>query len=161
MTETTLILGLGNSLLSDEGVGVETIRRLEAKSDLRDVRFLDGGTLSFTLAPSIADSPHLIVVDAARMNARPGTVRVFEAQAMDQQLSGNHKSVHEVSLADLMDMARLSGTLPQRRALVGIEPEEVGWGDTLTKTVEAAVPEAMNQVRALVDRWSAAPPRTS
>ena len=72
---------------------------------------------------------------------------------MDRQLSGKGKSVHEVSLADLMDMARLSDTLPQRRALVGIEPAEVDWGDALTSTVAAAVPAAMEAVRTLVARW--------
>ncbi len=76
---------------------------------------------------------------------------------MDQQLSGKGKSVHEVSLADLMDIARLSDTLPWRRALVGIEPAEMGWGDSLTPAVEAAVPQAMDNVRALVERWSSEP----
>lgn len=155
MNESTLILGLGNTLLTDEAVGVEVIRRLEAADDLTGVRFLDGGTLSFTLAAPIADCPQLIVVDAARMDQVPGTVKVFEDEAMDRQLSGKGKSVHEVSLADLMDMARLSDTLPRRRALVGIEPAKVDWGDALTPVVEAAAPSAMEAVRTLVARWSA------
>jgi len=153
VNESTLILGLGNTLLTDEAAGIEVIRRLEAAADLTSVRFLDGGTLSFTLAAPIADCPRLIVVDAARMGQVPGTVKVFEGEAMDRQLSGKGKSVHEVSLADLMDMARLSDTLPQRRALVGIEPAEMDWGDALTSTVAAAVPAAMDAVRTLVARW--------
>jgi hydrogenase maturation protease len=153
MSATTLILGIGNTLFRDEGVGVEVIRRLELAGDLADVVLIDGGTLSFTLAPAIADSPRLIVVDAAILNAPPGSVRVFEGEAMDQQLSGKGKSVHEVSLMDLMDMARLSGTLPQRRALVGIEPDEVDWGDTLSPAVDAAVPLALAEIRRLLTRW--------
>lgn len=155
MKKTTLVLGLGNTLLSDEAVGIRVIRRLEATSDLAQVRLLDGGTLGFTLAAPIAECPHLIVVDAARMGESAGTVRVFEGSAMDLQLSGKGKSVHEVSLADLMDMARLSDTLPRHRALVGIEPANVDWGETLTPEVQAAVPQAMNLVRALVARWGA------
>lgn len=157
MTETTLILGLGNTLLSDEAVGIEVIRQLEATADLERVRFLDGGTLSFTLAPAIVDCSRLIVVDAARMDARPGEVRVFEGEAMDRQLSGKGKSVHEVSLADLMDMARLSDSLPRLRALVGVEPAAVDWGDTLSPAVEGAVPQAMEAVRGLVERWNTGP----
>ena len=72
---------------------------------------------------------------------------------MDRQLTGKGKSVHEVSLMDLMDMSRLSGTLPRRRALVGIEPGEIDWGDTLTPAVEAAVPLAIAEVRRLLARW--------
>lgn len=151
----TLVLGLGNTLLSDEAVGITVIRRLEAASDLAQARFLDGGTLGFTLASPIAEHPRLIVVDAARMDEPAGTVRIFEGNAMDVQLSGKGKSVHEVSLADLMDMARLSDTLPRQRALVGIEPAVVDWGETLTPPVKAAVPQAMDLVRALVRRWNA------
>ena len=153
MSATTLILGIGNTLFRDEGVGVELIRRLELADDLKDVVLIDGGTLSFTLAPAIADSPRLIVVDAAILGAPPGTVRVFEGEAMDRQLSGKGKSVHEVSLMDLMDMARLSDTLPRRRALVGIEPDEVDWGDTLSPAVDAAVPIALAEIRRLLARW--------
>ena len=152
----TLILGLGNTLMTDEALGVIVIRRLEAEGGLGDVGLLDGGTLSFTLAGPIADSPRLIVVDAAVMGEPPGTVRVFEGEAMDRQLSGTGKSVHEVSLMDLMDMARITGSLPQHRALVGVEPAVIDWGEDLSPAVAAAVPEAMARVRALLHTWDAA-----
>ncbi|HSO81651.1 HyaD/HybD family hydrogenase maturation endopeptidase [Thiocapsa sp.] len=155
MQPTTLILGLGNVLMTDEAVGAEVVRRLEQESDPdASLVFIDGGTLSFTLALPIGDCPRLIVVDAAAMGEPPGSVRVFEGEAMDRQLSVNAKTVHEVSLSDLMDIARLTDTLPLQRALVGIEPEFVGWGDRLTPAVEAAIPEAIARIRALVDRWA-------
>ncbi len=155
MQPTTLILGLGNVLMTDEAVGAEVVRRLEQESDPdAPLVFIDGGTLSFTLALPIGDCPQLIVVDAAAMGAPPGSVRVFEGEAMDRQLSVNAKAVHEVSLSDLMDIARLTDTLPLRRALVGIEPEFVGWGDRLTPTVEAAIPDAIGRILALLDRWA-------
>ncbi len=149
----TLILGLGNTLLTDEALGVVVIRRLEAEGGLGDVGLLDGGTLSFTLSGPIADSPRLIVVDAAVMGEQPGTVRVFEGEAMDRQLSGIGKSVHEVSLMDLMDMARITDSLPSHRALVGVEPAVVDWGDELSPAVAAAVPEAMARIRDLLLAW--------
>ena len=157
MMSNTLILGLGNILMTDEAVGAEVIRRLEAETDpAAPLRFIDGGTLSFTLAAPIGDCPRLIVVDAAAMGDAPGSVRVFEGEAMDRQLRAHAKSVHEVSLSDLMDMARLTDTLPARRALVGIEPEFIGWGERLTPTVEAAVPLAIANIRALLTGWDAA-----
>lgn len=158
MTPHTLILGLGNVLLTDEAVGALVVHRLEAESDPQTpCHFLDGGTLSFTLAVPIGECPRLIVVDAAVMGDAPGSVRVFEGEAMDRQLSRHAKSVHEVSLADLMDMARLTDSLPVRRALVGIEPQLVDWGDKLTPPVEAAVPVAMARVRELLTRWDSDP----
>lgn len=150
---TTLILGIGNTLMTDEAVGIRVIERLEAEGDLAGALFMDGGTLSFTLAGPIADCPRLIVVDSAAMGTKAGTVRVFENEAMDRQLSGKGTSVHEVSLMDLMDMARLTDSLPSPRALVGIEPAKVDWGNELTAPVAEAVPRAMNQIRALLDRW--------
>lgn len=149
----TLILGLGNTLLTDEALGVVVVRRLEAEGGLGDVGLLDGGTLSFTLSGPIADSPRLIVVDAAVMGEPPGTVRVFEGEDMDRQLSGIGKSVHEVSLMDLMDMARITDSLPSHRALVGVEPAVVDWGDELSPAVAAAVPEAMARIRDLLQAW--------
>lgn len=156
MQPTTLILGLGNVLMTDEAVGAEVVRRLEQESASdTSLHFIDGGTLSFTLALPIGDCPRLIVVDAAAMGEPPGTVRVFEGEAMDRQLSTNAKTVHEVSLSDLMDIARLTDTLPARRALVGIEPEFVGWGDRLTPAVESAVPKAISRIQTLLTDWEA------
>lgn len=154
MSNSTLILGIGNTLLTDEAAGVRVVEALRERSDLPDdVELLDGGTLSFTLAGPIADAAHLIVVDAAITGNAPGTVGVYEGAEMDRLLTRKAKSVHEVSLGDLMDMARLSDTLPVQRALVAIEPQVVDWGSTLTEPVEAAVAQAVEAVYELVRRW--------
>ncbi|HYN78973.1 MAG TPA: HyaD/HybD family hydrogenase maturation endopeptidase [Lamprocystis sp. (in: g-proteobacteria)] len=156
MTQQTLILGIGNVLLADESVGAVVVGRLQAAADpAAPLLFLDGGTLSFTLAGPIGDCPRLIVIDAAAMGDVPGSVRVFEDDAMDQQLSRHARSVHEVSLTELLDIARLTDSLPTRRALVGVEPAVVDWGDALTPAVEAAVPVAMERIRELLKRWDA------
>jgi len=89
---TTLILGIGNNLLTDEGVGVHVVRYLEEHhGDVAGVTFLDGGTLSFTLAEPIAEHDNLIVVDAARFGEPPGTVRCLEGAEMDRYLTGNRR----------------------------------------------------------------------
>lgn len=153
----TLILGIGNTLLADEAAGPLAVRQLESELGADDrFSFMDGGTLSFTLAVPIADHPQLIVLDAARMGGAPGTVQVFEGEAMDRQLRGHATSVHEVSLADLLDMVRLTDKLPARRALVGIEPELVDWRDGLSTAVEAALPDVLARVRELLTRWDLA-----
>ncbi len=156
MTPTTLLLGLGNTLLTDEAAGPLVVERLKAEDQTEGrILYLDGGTLSFTLAGPIADCQRLIVVDAAAMGTPPGTVQVFEGMAMDRQLSLHAKTVHEVSLADLFDIARLTDTLPERRALVGIEPAVVDWGSEPTPVVQAAIPEAMARVHDLIAAWDA------
>ena len=155
MAFKTLVLGIGNTLLSDEGVGVHAVNYLaEHYPNLPDVEFLDGGTLSFTLAESIARADGLIVVDATRLDDIPGTVRRFEDTAMDNFLKGKRSSVHEVGLTDLLDMTRLTGDLPERRCLIGIQPRYLEWGERPTPEVEAAVPVAAGQVLEVIGRWT-------
>ena len=151
---TTLILGIGNNLLTDEGVGVHVVRYLEVHhADAPGVTFLDGGTLSFTLAGPIAEHDNLIVVDAARFGEPGGTIRCFEGHDMDRYLTGNRASVHEGGLTDLLDISRLSGTFPQHRALIGIQPASLEWGEHPSGRVAAAIPVVADMVLALASRW--------
>ncbi|HSH30947.1 MAG TPA: HyaD/HybD family hydrogenase maturation endopeptidase [Thiohalobacter sp.] len=155
MNDNCLVLGLGNTLLSDEGVGVHVIKRLEETALLDgNATCMDGGTLSFTLAEAIESTNRLIVVDAAELDAAPGSVQVCENEAMDEFIGSNRKrSVHEVSLLDLLAIARLTDSLPQHRALVAIQPQQVDWGDVPTAAVQAAIEPACEAIRALIHRW--------
>lgn len=155
MQANVLVLGVGNTLLQDEGAGVHVVRRLQEQSPADpQVQYVDGGTLSFVLAGAIEDREQLIVVDAAELGASPGTVDHFEGPAMDDFLGASRPlSVHEVSLLDLLAVVHLAGKLPQRRALVGIQPASLDWGDAPSPAVRAALPRACEQVRALIERW--------
>ena len=156
-TSPVLVLGLGNVLLTDEGAGVHVVKQLaEAHPGMPEVEFMDGGTLSFTLANAIVATDSLIVIDTAALGAEPGTVQVFEGDAMDHFVStGPKSSVHEVSLADLLAIAALEGLLPRRRALVGIQPQDFDWGDWPTEAVANALPNACDTVMEIVRRWQA------
>lgn len=153
---TTLVLGIGNTLLTDEGVGVQVVRRLRDRLDgADDITLLDGGTLSFTLTETIQRHSNLVVVDATQLDAPPGSVCCFENQAMESFLGSCRRSAHEVGLLDLMDIARLTDSLPRHRALVAIQPGSLEWGTEPTEAVAAAIPEAVAQVLALLRQWQA------
>lgn len=153
----TLVLGIGNTLLSDEGVGVHVAHSLQGRLPASEaLEILDGGTLSFTLAVPIENADALIVVDAAQLKSAPGTMQVFEGAEMDAFLMGNRRSsVHEVSLNDLMSIAMLAGHWPEKRALVAIQPEKVDWGDALTPSVQSIIPEACRRIEGLLEEWHA------
>jgi hydrogenase maturation protease len=156
-SKTTLILGIGNTLLSDEGVGVRMLAYMRRHyPDLADVEYLDGGTQSFTLAAWIEDADNLIVIDAAELKSTPGTVEVFSGQEMDHFAGKTKRSVHEVSLGDLLAIAHLTDALPANRSLVAIQPEEVDWGQCLSNRVKQALPLAGRCVNDLLREWSAA-----
>ena len=97
-SNNTLILGIGNTLLADEGTGIHMLDYLQRHYPGHpDVEYLDGGTLSFTLAPWIEEADNLIVIDAAELDAPPGTVEVFTGEEMDRFAGKTKRSVHEVS----------------------------------------------------------------
>jgi hydrogenase maturation protease len=156
----TLVLGIGNTLLRDEGVGVCLVRRMQAESgEHSGVRYLDGGTLSFSLAEEVASHDRLIVLDAADSGSPPGTVRCHEGDDMDRFLARGGRSVHEVGLRDLLDMARLTDGFPSFRALVSVQPLLIDWGEELSEPVEKALPEAARRVRNLIATWNRELPR--
>ncbi len=149
-----LVLGMGNTLLSDEGAGVLAIRQLASQLPAQDnLTLMDGGTLGFTLAAPIAAASHLIVIDAAWLDASPGTVRLFLNEDMDQFIGYGKRSAHEIGLTDLMHIAHLTGTLPSQRALIGIQPQDISLGEQPTPPVHAAIGQACEQARALIGAW--------
>lgn len=150
----TLVLAIGNKLLSDEGVGLHVLDTLaKVRPETADVSYVDGGTLSFTLANVVSDADNLIVVDAAQLHSPPGTVRCMVNEQMDSFLGSCKRSVHEIGLLDLLDISRLTETLPENRALIGIQPDVIDWGDALTEQVEQALPEAIQHIVDLLEQW--------
>ena len=152
--DETLILGIGNTLLSDEGAGIHALNHLQSQySDIPNLTFIDGGTLSFTLAVWIEDCTNLIVFDATELHQPAGTVKTFIGAAMDEFLGNTKRSAHEVGLLDLMDIARLTEHLPENRALIGIQPEVMDWGMEPSAPVQNALDTAVNEAVTLIKRW--------
>ena len=157
MANNTLILGIGNTLLADEGAGIHMLDYLHRHyPELPDVTCLDGGTLSFTLAPYIEAADNLIVIDAAELDAPPGTVDVFSGEDLDRFAGKTKRSVHEVSLGDLLAIAHLTDTLPENRALIAVQPRDVDWGHCLSNPVKQALPQAAGHIVDLLQSWTSA-----
>lgn len=152
---TTLVLGIGNILLSDEGAGIHALSYFEKHfAHLHpECILLDGGTLSFTLAADIENASRLIVFDAAQLKDQAGTVRCMEGEAMDSFLAKGGRSVHEVGLMDLMDIARLVERLPLKRALVGVQPLVLTWGEEVSEALKPAIPVAAELAHSLIQQW--------
>jgi len=152
MPSGALVLGIGNILLRDEGVGVVVARRIEAARAAGDAvvpwdcRVVDGGTLGLDLLPMIGEADRVVMVDAVNLGQAPGTVTVLRNETVQAALSG-HVSPHQIGVGDLVAAARLMGTMPPRLTLVGIQPGEIAIGLELTDPVAAAVDVAIEAVR--------------
>lgn len=146
-----LVLGIGNILLRDEGVGVVVARRIEAAqaagnpSVPEGTSVVDGGTLGLDLLPMIGEADQVVIVDAVNLGRPPGTVTVLHNEAVQAALSG-HVSPHQIGVGDLVAAARFMGTMPSRLALIGIQPAEIAIGLELTEPVAAAVDIAVGLV---------------
>lgn len=152
--QETLILGVGNTLLTDEGSGIHALSLFQSEyPDMPHLTCVDGGTLSFTLASWIEDCDNLIVFDAAELQQPAGTVCTLVGEDMDRFLGAAKRSAHEVGLLDLFDIARLTYSLPLNRALIGIQPREFGWGTQPGEAVQRALPLAVNAARRLIECW--------
>jgi hydrogenase maturation protease len=152
-----LVLAIGNLLMTDEGAGIHTLNYLIKHNGATDsIVYMDGGTLSFSIAAHIENADQLIIIDAAELSAEPGSVEVFTGRRMLAQLGRCKLSVHEVGLIDLMDMVRLSERMPARHALVGIQPLTIAeWGVEPSLPVQQAIPRAAQAVNQILAEWQA------
>jgi len=152
----TLVLGIGNTLLTDEGVGIHVLQALEPElGNMPDITLLDGGTLSFTLAGPIEDADALIVVDAANIKAKAGDWMLLKGDEMDTFLMSNRKaSVHEVGLTDLRAIAMLAGHWPEKRVMLAIQPQVIDWGEFPTPAVAAAIPPVCAAIKEQIRIWN-------
>ncbi len=147
------VVGIGNSLLTDDGAGIHTLERFAEGNNDDTVDCIDGGTVGLALLDRLAGLDGLVALDAMKLGKPPGSVTVLLNEDMDAHLRRQKGSVHEVGLSDLMDALRLRDELPHRRALIGIEPADMDWGTKPTAPVAAAVPEAVGLANDLVRTW--------
>lgn len=160
-TSEIVVLGVGNTLLTDDGVGVLVVRELaEAAADRTppqdsgtSVVFHDGGTIGLALLPLIENRSGVVLVDAADFGGRLGEVRLFEGEAMDALLRVKRSTPHEIAVSDLILTAELIGTKPERRALVAIQAGDLTLGAEPQTAVTAAIAAARAEVTAVVERW--------
>jgi hydrogenase maturation protease len=150
----TLVLGLGNILLGDEGVGVRVIERLLEKVEFQEgVRVLDGGTLGLDLLPYLEDAARLLVVDAAQARKPAGTLIRLTGREIPTFLDASKVSPHQEGLQDLLAVAALKGYLPEEVVFLGVQVGSLGVSLELSPAVAAQVDPMVERVLEELDRW--------
>ncbi len=140
-----LVLGLGNLLCGDDGIGPAAINLLAQRYDTpAGVMVIDGGTLGLTLLPYIEDAQQVLLIDAVRADLPPGSFIRLQGEEVAPAVA-ERLSVHQVGVADLLDAARWRGTYPPQLTLLGLVPDTLELGLRRTAAVETQLP-------ALVDR---------
>lgn len=137
----TVILGVGNLLLTDDGVGIHAIQKLQADYELpAGVQVVDGGTCGLDLLQFLEGVDHLIIIDAARLGKAPGSIVRLEGDQVPAYLALK-TSPHEIGLPELLFTARLTDIYPKRVVIFGVQPESIETHLGLTATVAARLDE--------------------
>jgi hydrogenase maturation protease len=146
-----LVLGLGNLLLTDDAVGLELLARLESDwssgAEDPEVEFVDGGTQGLALLGVIDRRRALLVLDAVGLGEAPGTVHAMSGEEVLAMHFRRPDTAHDGGAGQLLAIASLTGDLPARIMVVGIEPERVATGLGFSPAVLAAIPAAVARAR--------------
>jgi hydrogenase maturation protease len=152
-----LILGLGNVLCEDDGLGVAAVRRLEERYEFPEgVSVLDGGTLGLSLLPYIEDSERVILVDAIRDDAPAGSFVRLTGDEVAPAVA-DRLSVHQVGVVDLLDAARLRDRLPAELILLGLVPQSLGLSIDISPVLASRLDDLVDRVAEEARRLGFAP----
>jgi hydrogenase maturation protease len=153
VTARTLVLGLGNILLRDEGIGVWVAESLSREFDFPpEVTMLEGGTLGLDLLPRLDGVERLLLVDAVKLGREPGEIVRLDGDAVSAALDVKI-SPHQVGVQDLLAAARLMGREPSRVVLWGMEPERLDPGTGFSPRVAEALPHLREGVLDELRLW--------
>jgi hydrogenase maturation protease len=137
-----VVLGLGNPLMADEGIGVSLVVRLSRfAAECPDVEFIDAGTGGLAVLHHIQDRQKAIFIDCAYMGEEPGTIRRFSTEEVRSSKVLAHQSLHEADLLRILDMSRQLGQAPEEIVIFGIQPERIAPALGLSPVLEARIDE--------------------
>jgi len=147
MKKDVLVLGLGNPLMSDEGIGSYLIEKFIFQADKYPLaEFLDAGTGGMSILHLIADRRKVILIDCAYMGTRAGTIRKFGLDEVKSVKKLAHYSLHEVDILKVLDLSMQLGQCPHEVTIFGIEPESVNQGQCLSETLAARIPDYVTDI---------------
>jgi hydrogenase maturation protease len=135
-----LVIGLGNPLRGDDGVGVRVVEALRTCSLSPDVEVVDGGTQGLGIVPLMEGRERLILIDAANMGTAPGQFVRFGPGHVNLLGNDRQLSVHSAGLREALQLAQALRVLPEDVVIFGVQPEHLDWDANLSRTVEANLP---------------------
>jgi hydrogenase maturation protease len=141
-----VIIGVGNLLLKDEGVGVHVAQELQKKSWPAAVEVHDGGVAGIGLLDFFPGATKVLLIDAADMNLDPGALVRFAPEEVASTVGGPRFSAHEVGILEVLELARALDQCPPEVVIFGIQPKEISWGTDLSPQVLASIPKVVEAV---------------
>jgi hydrogenase maturation protease len=159
LTTDILVLGLGNVLWADEGFGIRAAEALNERWRFPpSVRVMDGGTQGIFLLPWVTTCRRLLILDAMDYGMEPGTLKLIRDDDVPSFMGAKKVSMHQAGFQEVLASARLTGHLPEKIALVGVQPELLDdYGGSLRPSVRARIPEAISLAVKVLQEWGVEP----
>ena len=142
ITSKTLILGVGNPLRGDDGIGPKIIELLQKESLPTSIHILDGGTDGLNLIEEIKPYPKAIIIDAVNMKAKPGTIRAFSPEEVTMIVSSDALSTHGFGLAEVVSLMQSLGVKTEL-TIIGIQPQNIEFGMGLSDVITQTIPSIL------------------
>ena len=154
------VLGLGNVLMGDDGVGPAVVNAFEADYTVGpDVQVVDLGTPGLDVLPWLADIDRVILVDTVKTDLPPGTLRIYDKADLLRHVPMARIGPHDPGVKEALLALEFAGRAPSEVVVIGVVPERTEMALALTPSVEAAVPLAVAAIRETLVRFGAAPTR--
>jgi hydrogenase maturation protease len=148
-----VVLGLGNILNRDEGLGIQALKLLDTQvTNYPEFEFLDGGVLGLNLLMIVEECSHLLLLDAVDAKKPAGTVIELKKEEIPLY-AGVKMSQHQVTFQEVLGLANIRGKLPEHLHLIGIQPEDLSVGLGLSPSIEKALPEVVLKAQSLLQSW--------
>ncbi len=149
------VMGVGNTLMSDEGFGPQLIDYMQANFTMPpEVNLMDGGTSGIYLAPTVEDSRRLLVIDILAMDGNPGEIHQINGADIRGAGLQLRMSPHQVGLLEIIDICRLRGKVPEEIKFIGIIPAKVELGLELSPTLQNRLNDVSKLVIKQIEEWS-------
>ncbi len=156
MNSKIVVIGIGNLLLMDEGIGVHTINELEKHDLPGSIEIYDGGTGGFKLIDLMHGAARVIFIDAVETGKAPGTVTIFSAEEVHSIYNKKKYSLHDTNLMEIIKMAEILGNPPMIE-IVGIQPKKICYGTTLSKELTSSMSTIVNSVLKRIEEVCSTP----
>ncbi len=148
LQKSTVVLGLGNPLMGDEGIGVYLVEQLaKSATQYPSVDFIDAGTGGLAVLHYIEGRRKAVIIDCAYMDEEPGVIRRFTPEDVRTRKVLAHQSLHEADLMRILDLARQLGQAPEQVILFGIQPQRIELGRELSPILSRKTDEYIALIR--------------
>ncbi len=131
------VIGIGNVLMGDDGIGIVLLNRLKERRELADIEFIETGTGGMTFLHRLATAERALIIDSGNFGGKPGEYRLFSPDEVQSVKFLPGQSLHEFDLIRAIELSQKLGECPERLLILAIQPESIAWSQQLTEAVSS------------------------